>query len=137
MNGEAIKPTPKTVRICGVVYEFRLDFNALVWLEENYLDKQTVNGVEIVQPGDYMTDLQHGKLRSARAILYAGLMASLPDGTTIEQFGAMLNSNEIFAMAGNLNQMLSKDLPEAKDAPGEPNPSEIPGTGPGSTTSEP
>lgn len=108
MNGKIIKTEGRILEIHGQKFEFRLDMNAICELEDIY-------------PGNALHDMAAQRVKAARAVLYAGMKASLPEGTTLEEFGAMLGLREIALLSAQVKDVITRHLDidvEADDTPG-------------------
>jgi hypothetical protein len=106
MKGKIIKAKPRKITINGQFYEFLLDMNAMCELDDIYAN------------GDALTDMANGKFRAIRAVFYAGVKASLPEGATVEDFGSMFDFTDMQTANGLISSMFSaaaENLPEKKD----------------------
>jgi hypothetical protein len=79
------------------------DFNAFVELEEKF---GTIQGA--------MEQLQDGKLKNVRTILWAGLIEE-DETLTEKEVGKMIHLDKIQELAEKINEALSKALPEVKE----------------------
>ena len=102
MKGNIVRAKARPITIGGQELEFRFDMNTMCELEEIYLPEAKKAAAELPEGADKpnamsmaFDDLAAGKIKAVRALLCAGLRHCLPEGTTPEDVGSMIDFTDV------------------------------------------